>query len=244
MAKERFRDELAALETETGWSISLSPSAHQGALAEYARGILPPDTALARNPSIHLDQRRLTLHLAQGDPDSDVLRQAVERFHHDTGFTIELEVQHGTQAPPVLSTHIKRNNNARRMEINKAYGLIRSSFAGLPHPLIKVSLKNNTYIQLTFVTPQIGVRHQELIEDLSKRVGYELRVRRTPDQHRLKEFAKTLVPPSWTRLGEPGIVQEKTLVRIKVAAIVDPDEIPRLSEQMHFHTGYQLAFHT
>ena len=248
-ARERFTDAIEAIEAESGWTVTFNPTVHQAALAQRALDALPDGFALSRNPGLHLSDKRVSLHLAEGDPDTDPARQAQATFLAATGFELTFEGGEGPAietsllqgAPVHKPTH---EDKLKRLEINRAREAIMRAFAKLPHQPIKVSLKGNTFIQLTFITPQVGLRYQDTLNRLSRKIGWELRLRRTPNQHLLQEIARELTPDGWTILGHPSTVREELHVRVKVAAIPDLEPLERLDAEMKERTGYGLVFVT
>ena len=66
------------------------------------------------------------------------------------------------------------------MEINAAYQLIRARLDGCG--LSKVGLKGGE-IMLSFISPQVGERHREQIQQLAAETGYPLNIHPHPNQH-------------------------------------------------------------
>lgn len=130
-----------------------------------------------------------------------------------------------------------------QMEINAAYQAIREAFGEAPHPLLKVGLKVDV-IEVSFISPQVGERYAEALSQLSTYTGWSIRVRERVDQHRVKAFAKELIPEAWGLRKEPGYFPDKQQVSAKITSPPSAQEQNDLCQAFFAHTGLRLLLKT
>src|SRR5690606_26596410 len=85
---------------------------------------------------------------------------------------------------------VRENSSAARMEINEAYGLIRGALE--QHGLYKAGLKQDTIV-LTFISPQVGERHREVIRGLAQETGYPISIHPHPNQQQILQYASQVI---------------------------------------------------
>jgi hypothetical protein len=154
-----------------------------------------------------------------------------------TGFTL--------QAEKVALTCLPRPSRAAsggQMEINLAYSTIREIFKGLP--LYKLSKKKGEggeeYIEGGFISPQVGERYREKLQEAESVTGWKMGIAAEPNQHLIKERARALVPSSWGMRKEPGFFGREGYVRVKVPVLPPPDEAAGISGLFLEDTGFEL----
>jgi hypothetical protein len=127
------------------------------------------------------------------------------------------------------------------MEINAAYTMIREALDD--YKLYKTSLKGET-IMLSFITPEVGNRHQKLIESLAERTGYPLMINPNPNQTEVLQIAIGLIQRAkWTVLKGPGLQVSKAQIQVKLNTSEPPD-LDAVAVELLKQTGYQLVIET
>ncbi|MFY9224593.1 MAG: MBL fold metallo-hydrolase [Blastocatellia bacterium] len=232
----RHKETLEKLTQETGWLVEISPSVHQEELQKAALAQLPKDWQVASS-SIMLDKETVMLKIAAYSPyDEPWLETIKSSFQTQTGFNLEL------QFPTIQISNNTIVTNNTKLEINAAYSKIKEVFGQKPHPLIKVGLKGEA-IELTFITPEIGKRYEELMKEVAELIGYKLQYRLTPDQNKLQQTVKDLIA-SYASLGflatEPSVNLAKQEITIKFGANLQTADLLKLKEQFFEQTGWQL----
>ena len=134
------------------------------------------------------------------------------------------------------------------VEINTAYWTIAEAFADRPESErpYKKSLKTEgegAYIELAFLTPEVGARHHELLQQISSAIGYPLAIKPEPNQIALIALVRQLIPSSWQIAKPPGVFKTDRTVRVKcltppAASVPDWQEI---HNQFATMTGYRLC---
>ena len=135
-----------------------------------------------------------------------------------------------------------------RVEINTAYWIIEQAFSDRPEterPYRK-SLKtepDGTYIELAFLTPEVGARQHELLHSLASTTGYALRIKPEPNQIALIALVRQLIPLAWQIAKPPGVFKTDRTVRVKCLTPPSPDtpEWQTVHTQFAATTGYTLG---
>ena len=133
------------------------------------------------------------------------------------------------------------------MEINAAYRAIDDEFsdAEATSRPYKKSLKSEgrrQFIELSFITPEVGMRDVEKLERLAARIGWPLSVKSEPNQVAMVQVLEDIIPREWGLAGKPGFHIAGRWVRIKCASAPPRDsaEWPKLREKFRELTGYDL----
>ncbi len=90
VAKQRYAEQLSDLEAQTGWHIELHPNAHQKALVEAARRLLPDDIDIV-SKSLHQDSKTLRL-TCSGHMRREAIKDMQRQFTEETGWHLDLIV--------------------------------------------------------------------------------------------------------------------------------------------------------
>lgn len=238
VARQRFAARLAELEELTGWRVEVNAHAHQGALVQVLHSLLPEDCKLLKGPSIYIDERKVVLELA-GGVEEQRLR---EKFKAQTGF--ELVLMERTSQPPAKPPV----PSGKRWEINQAFRFIKEHFAWLGVEIYKHSKRNSPdgteFIQLSFISPEVGERYREEIEELSKELGWPIEIAPEPNQHAIKMAAMALIPPEWGLQKEPSFYKTQRRVEVKLSSPPDDGQWEEAVARFREQTAYNLEYTT
>jgi Cft2 family RNA processing exonuclease len=247
VARERYRHLIDQVMADTGWSVVLNDTPQQERLFAAALAYLPAGTNVTKGPALHLDRREVSLTLDANVSES-ALQSAVAQFREQTGFTLSVTLP-GSAAPVSAASALATSEpTTPRMEINTAYWTIDEAFVDRPESErpYKKSLKNEgerAYIELAFLTPEVGAHQHELLQQISMAIGYPLRVKPEPNQIALIALARQLIPPSWQIAKPPGVFKMDRQVRVKCLTppAVDTPEWHDVHSQFSATTGYVLC---
>jgi hypothetical protein len=89
VARERYTDQIDAIERTTGWHVVVHPSPHQELLAAAARRALPAGLVALGAASLRFNTRQVALHY-RGVAGVDAIEQARAQFSSETGWQLEL----------------------------------------------------------------------------------------------------------------------------------------------------------
>jgi len=230
-------DRITALSAETGWQVEVAPEANHMALAAAVREVLPPGWCVVKAPSIHREDKRVAA-ACQGDR---VERAAVQAaFAALTGYALEVTMVDSPRDAGAAGP-IATGPDGAPMEINAAYAAIRQALSGTP--LYRASLKDGRIV-LSFISPEVGKRYQEALEDLSGRVGWPLAINATPNQGEIMTIARSLLAEAGLApLRGPGLYAASAEVRVGVAVPAPADDPARtaLADAFLERTGYRLV---
>ncbi len=240
---ETYAEALARVEEETGWQIRVRSTPHQGRLFEEAYRVLPVGVTARKAPALRLDSKEvvvavdLTVDARAAFPDS--ANTASEAFERTTGFRLSLVDPVSTQG----GRPAKAPSGA--MEINRAYGVIRERFGGLPHQPYRVGLKSgdgSPYIEAAFISREVGERYRDLLDEVQGEIGYEIRVRPSANQEQIGAEARRATPDGWGVRGVPQIHTGESRVVVQVIHEPPASERASLSASFESTTGFAISW--
>ncbi|MCY4020544.1 MAG: MBL fold metallo-hydrolase [Chloroflexi bacterium] len=234
-AQKRFAGQIEQLAAQTGWDIQVRPTTNQQALGAVAEELLPEGTIVQKGPAYFINKAQVHYDLLNiSEEQSSELR---EQFREITGF--DLVISNISGAPDATDEAVVAPAHVERMEINAAYGLIRARLKD--SGLGKTSLKQGQIV-LGFVSPQVGRRYLEQINQLAGETGYNLVISPHPNQNAILQVARRLLSENnWTISKGPGIHTDRGELRLVLAEAVPAAEIASFSEKLEAQTGYKLT---
>jgi hypothetical protein len=238
-AQKQYAGMIEALIQQTGWDVHVNPATNQQALGVAVDEVLPPGARILKGPSFYMNQGEVVVEVA-GVADTGAL---AESYRALTGFRLRVggdttaagDVRGPGDAPlPAASLQ-----GGAQMEINAAYGVIHAALDGLG--LYRAGLKQGA-IMLTFISPQVGERHHELIQHLSEETGYAMRIHPHPNQQQILQIASQLAREAgWKVIKGPGIHVDRAAVSMKLAETPDAVTLAQVQTAMLDRTGYALV---
>lgn len=186
---------------------------------------------------MHRDDRRVVLACA-GIPAPEAVQRAAASFAEDTGFRLELEP---AAAPPPEPA--ARYDETGRMEQNAAFAEVKRAFEQHEHRPNKASKKADAegpYIELSFVSPEVGERHAELIEELSFRTSWRIRIAPKVDQQAVLRVAREVIPAHWPQKKGPGLDLAGRKVLLRLEGTPPNDEWEEADRELRRRTGFSL----
>lgn len=246
MAQQRYQQELAALEQETGWHIELNQMPHHAALDELARKMLPSSWNMAKNPSIMHEKQMVKLTLfAPEHIDTDTLQQQLAAWSAtylaETGYQLSWQLQ---TTPHTASSDTQATVKPDEpMEINRAYQCIDEAFLSCTHRPYKKS-KKGQHIVLSFLTPEMGQQYQDLLQTLQTKTGWEITINPEPNLYGIKQQVRSLIPDSWGMTKDPAPLKAQRLVRIRLPALPEPSLLEDVAQQVYAQTYFHLEIST
>jgi hypothetical protein len=127
----------------------------------------------------------------------------------------------------------------RRLEINAAYAVIRAGLEG--STLYRTSLKDEE-IMLSFISPQVGERYREQIEELSQQTGWSMAINPQPNQGAIVEALRVLLARVGIEIIKgPSVYLERSTVAVSAANLPDEEGLADLLIDFEERTGFQLA---
>ncbi|MBZ0297778.1 MAG: MBL fold metallo-hydrolase [Anaerolineae bacterium] len=231
-AADLYDEQIESLADQSGWDVQVNRSVNQQALGAAVDELLPAGGMIVKGPSFHMDRGEVHVDLSHVE---DV--KAFERAYLElTGF--RLRASGDTNGSSSAATVEVQSARADQMEINAAYGLVRSALE--PVGLYKVGLKQGTLV-LTFISPQVGERYLDQVRALSDQTGYPISVHPHPNQQQILQVASQIAREAgWAVRKGPGIHVDRAEVSLKLAAVPEEQELTPLLQKFEEKTGYRL----
>ena len=236
-AQKRFAQQIEQLSLESGWEVQVKPSTNQLALGLVAEELLPEGTTVHKGPAYFIDKGQVHYDLLNiSEKQSSELRR---QFREITGFDLIISIK---SAAPTAGRAAAAPADVDQLEINAAYGLIRARLKG--SGLGKISLKQGQIV-LGFVSPQVGKRYMEEINQLAEETGYDLVISPHPNQYEILQVANRLLSEhNWLISKGPGIHEDQSELRLVLAKPAPAEQVESFSEQLEAQTGFKLVVET
>lgn len=229
-AQRQYAEEIDNLEDQTGWEIHVKPGVNQQALGAAIEELLPSGALVVKGPSFYMDRNEVAVEISSIE-DLDALRQDYQRL---TGFRLLT----GDAAPDDDLPDSVMPGTSERMEINTAYSTIRDALN--PFGLYKAGLKNNQIV-LTFISPEVGRRHTEIITALAEQTGYPMTIHPNPNQQQILQVANKLIRDAgWQTRKGPGIHTDRAAVSVSLIQPPDDETVQAVNDAFESETGYTL----
>jgi uncharacterized protein len=242
-AQEINRQMLQNLLDGTGWTYNINDKPHQEKVAQAAIESLPAGVLPSKNPAWHLESRSVTIRANHAISPAQK-QAAIDKFKQVTGYTLKVETPETGGTNQTDTPLIETTNYGNMAEINQTYRIIDEAFADAPETWrpFRKGLKNDgnfSYIELAFISPQIGSKQPERLQKAAELCGRHLRVKQEPNQIKLLEIVAKLVPTEWG-LQKSGIHKEKSAVQLKLLKEIEENEWVEVQEKFLELTGYKL----
>jgi Cft2 family RNA processing exonuclease len=222
-----------------GWGIRINSSTHIGELKIQVDKLLKsnnlPGLESAVKVSIFNSENEIVVK-SSVLPDQKILNNINMKLEKKTGFTLRFRKTSAGPGP-------KRIIQKGKFEINAAFALIESSFDSCPDRPYKKSKKtdlNGEFIELSFITPEIGEKNKNIIKDLVLNSGWRIEINKNPNQDALKNLAKQIVGEYFSIPREPSFFPVKKQILIYVTAIDDCMNCNILADAFYEKTCYNL----
>ncbi|MBN2056412.1 MBL fold metallo-hydrolase [bacterium] len=239
VASELCKPVLEELEKESGWRMTINPETHQGALSSAVREMVPAAWGMVKTPSIHREKKEVQV-LLPALPDAAAVAGVREAFKARTGY--DLVFQEATAKIPVA---VDRFMPDGCMEINATFAAIDRAFMDQAHKPYKKSRKTvggESYIELAFISKAVGERYLGLMEEVSGRVCWQLRVAEKTNQAAVLELARELLQPLGViKKGpsyRPGVMQ----VAVNMGGPVPAAALQEVRREFQEASGLELVF--
>ncbi|HEV2664843.1 MAG TPA: MBL fold metallo-hydrolase, partial [Blastocatellia bacterium] len=267
IAPERYAERLKEIVAGTGWTYTINDKPHQGRLVEVALECLPDDVPLMRAPAVHLETKEVAVKL-DALPDGLIVAAAMTAFHDRTGWRLRLQTPQATITPAVEPSaqettpapapqaarpraieeselEFRPATGGRPLNEKTATAEIEEAFSLAPETWrpSRVKLKTDEkgdYLELAFLTPELGLRQRRTMQAMADATGHRLRIRLHVNTFDLVEIARKIAPKEWRLLKQPSLHQDQGVVRIKVAVMPPAEELADVCERYDEITGFRL----
>ena len=220
----------------TGWSSAISNSVRQDLLQTQLFRLFGP--ALG-TPSVHLNERKVIV--ASKKPDGT--EPLVEKFKEMTGFQLIFQGE-STSVSQTESTEIFHVDvPSKRLENNQAIEEAKKWAADRGITIYKTGIKQQNgqaMMEVHFISPEIAMRHQVDLEELSYRIGMPVTYAKNPKQNEIIRITLESLPETWETKKNPSIHMDRRSISIKLVSLPNEEEQKEISEKIQKQTGYSL----
>lgn len=239
VAREHYAEQIAGLETATGWTVELSPEANQGALFVLVQEVLLPGWRVTKGPALYRQTRQVAVTISGPSPLRSEIERVCQQFQAESGFELLVTAVADRPAAQNVQPISAQGAPGEKLEINAAYAAIKVGLEG--STLYRTSLKNDEII-LSFISPQVGERYREQIDALARQTGYPLRINPQPNQGAILEAVRALFSRrNLAILKGPGVYPERSEVLVTVAEALEEDRAEEICAEFTSQTGFRLV---
>ncbi|MFT9496801.1 MBL fold metallo-hydrolase [Anaerosolibacter sp.] len=238
MARDKYGHLMQKVEETTGWKVEMNSECNLIEAEGVLKSLLPQDVTIKKF-SFFREKGCFLIELDKHVEDFDEVRQ---KFKGITGLDVNLKSV-GAQGSGMI---LKPLDHKNAMEQNKAFEYIEDVFQLEPHQIYKKSKKTDAdgraYIELVFITPEVGKRYDHIIEKLQEDTGWPMVIGENPNQNEIIKVVKGLCHRYGVNLlKNPGIFTVEKMVKIKIEASITGEVKQELQESFIEETGYTLV---
>ena len=240
------------LETALGWRIAVNPSMNH----QKAAGLLQ---VLFEKPmqKISYFEAKKEYHITGDVIDTDS-KKAAEDFYSKTGWALYVNGSTVAAGKPSANEPAKTDSriqngwflpdsSAEAIEQNLAFSCMEQSFDGadMPeeHAPYKTGIKSDAdgkYMELAFLSPQLGSQHGELLQSIANQIGWRLHIADSVNQNTLIAIAVELCKKYQISISKnPSYLPQSRTVRLKCPDITAlPEE---MCKEFQYRTGCGIS---
>jgi Cft2 family RNA processing exonuclease len=228
VAQERYAEQIAQLEAQTGWHVRLHPAVHHQALIEMARRLLPEGLTSNGTPSLHLDRETVRVY-CQGNSSAEAIEEAQQRFLEETGWRLELLMP--GQKP----------DTPQRLPRDEALALAREMFNTVPgfYRVGADPTKGTLWLHFHF-PDKARPRYMEQLVDLATRTGWRVYVYPNAHERALIAQVSRLLPESVSITGKPLVYQDTRRLSVSLSWPLSTDASEEIQRKFTEETGWQV----
>ena len=246
---EDFRTKAQVFADATGWTAEISPSMNHNAALLLLTMLFGERLS---KTSYYTDRKCYTVTLTGNESTQDD-KEAAEKFHAATGWGLSLNGQPAAETANLPGTEsiacndfFSPNPSAEKAEQNMAFFCIDQTFEAQPHKPDKKSLKQDslgTYLELSFISPVVGKRYAQTLQELAGQIGWRIRIADKVNQNALFKTAQLLCMKAEIPLAKnPSYLPEKRMVQLKLQKQEGQEALQAVSEDFQEQTGCGCVF--
>lgn len=224
-------------EKKTSWKAEISDKVNINAVDNLIREIFYD--ADIKKISFKLEDKKAVVIL-----NSKLIMEErkLQLFKESTGIDILIQ-NPGESVSNEAGTIVESKNPSEVMEQNQAFRLIEESFSSEEFMPYKKGIKNNEkgkYIELSFISPAIGRKYIQKINDLVQKTGWSMKVSDAVNQNEIIRIASELCKKEGISLKKnPSFNPSALTVELKVE-ILDEEKVENIRKEFEHKTGCRL----
>lgn len=243
VARNKYRENIQELEETTGWKAEINEDCNLTALEEEIYRIIPPEIGINKF-SYYRTKGECEVVVDQKPKKVDQIK---EQYQKITGIKLLFDYpEKETLARKEKEIDLDEVDPENMMEQNQAFAYIDDVFESLGVKIYKKSRKvagGIPYMELYFISPQVGKRYRDTIENLREDTGWNIKMGDTPVQNEIIKLARRLTVAAGLRLKKnPGLYRDKELVKVEVRGELEKGSINKMKDEFKQKTGYDIEF--
>jgi hypothetical protein len=231
VAKDRYAEQLATLQEQTGWRINLNPDTHRKALIEMAHRLLPEEVSIDGKTIVYQDGHYVRLNY-EGRIDAERREQLQRQFRAETGWSLYL----------ITSADESHDTTESRMDKIKTLALVRTTLQdadGLQHIAIDPTQRA---IQLKFKFPDMAQHYYaEQLASLETQTGWTLHIASEVNEEAMKAEARAVLPTGKAQIDTIEIVTENKSVIVTYRGQIKASILAAAQAIFEEKTGWTLV---
>ncbi len=228
-------DKIKEYEDETKWKIEINNECSLGACESLIESLLPEGINFVKAPSYYRLDNCFRININSLDFNYKDIEEA---FLNETGINLYFyEINSKpNEALPIIKVPGQTEQNA-------AFSAIDSAFKDKPDKLFKKSLKskgNENYIELCFISPEIGEKYASLIDKLETQLRWNIEISNSVNQNEILKIGKKILESNQIEYKKLSYIAEKK--KVKVNSITSPTDELKQKLNLEFKKITGLSF--
>lgn len=247
---DEFNKKASDFANTTGWTIHISPSMNHNAASLLLSMLLGESISKI---SYYPEKKFYSVTLTEED-SPPAQKEAAAQFQDITGWGLVINGQPLSGALPPAAQDLGSSEDffvpsesaAPPMEQNLAFACIEQAFEKHMHRPDKKSLKQDSqgkYMEIGFISPMIGRRYAETLQDASNQTGWRLHIADKISQNELIRIAQLLcMKYEITLVKNPSYLPGRKLIQLKTKDSVSTEIQEKIVEKFQEMTGCACIF--
>lgn len=235
-AIEKYRDRIREFEEITGWTVEINRECNLMEAENLIQNLLPSDINISGSISYF---RQNNLFKVKVDKSFDT-ESISKKFKEITRLNILFEESDGGSMK--LVEPAKRQEG--QMEQNKALEIINNSFRDKKDKLYKKSIKNENgepVIELSFISPQVGNRYKNFLEELETRICWKIRINQSSNQNEIIKIGTRIFQEAGINITKNLSYMPKEMEVAAVADNISPEVAEKVKLDFEDATGLKIC---
>ncbi len=247
---EEFLRRASDFTNTTGWTVQISPSMNHNAAALLLSMLFGERIS---KTSYYQEKKYYAVTLTEGGAQAED-EKAAEQFCRTTGWGL---VINGGGRFGAMSSAVQKEDASEDffipsesapapMEQNQAFSYIEQSFEKLTHRPDKKSLRQDAqgkYMEIGFISPVIGRRYAETLQDAADRTGWRLHIADKISQNELIRIAQLLCMKYEIVLTKnPSYLPARKLIQLRAKDPVSTELQEKIAGKFQEMTGCICLF--
>ncbi|AYD40330.1 MBL fold metallo-hydrolase [Clostridium fermenticellae] len=233
---EKIYDDINKFTEKTHWSVEVSDKVNINALDILIKKLLLEGDIKKISYKLN-DKKALVIMNSVFNTDHNILC----KFKNMTG--MDIVIQNPGQNSKVQVEFLETSQNINVMEQNQALNYIDETFKKEEFKPYKKSIKNlqgNNYIELSFISPEVGKRYIEKLKCISQKTGWNISLSKSVNQNEIIKLALRFCDTEKIKLKKnPSYNPSEMTIEIK--PLNGEDRIENFSSEFECMTGCKLV---